>query len=143
MNIEITEEMVEAIVERKVDERIEGGSLDYMIRERVNTTVDEAIRKQIGLLLDERFNAIAESEAGAFIDKAVEICDGWGHRERYDSYADFFAAELKKRFERREIERTIQDVVKKKVEESINGRAKEIVKRVCDEIIVEAGGAEK
>lgn len=31
----------------------------------------------------------------------------------------------------------------REVEESINGRAKEIIKRVCDEIIVEAGGAEK
>lgn len=143
MNIEITEEMVEAIVERKVDGRIESGSLDYMIRERVNAAVDEAMRKQIGLLLDERFKAIAESEAGAFIDKEVKIYDGWGNRECYASYADFFAAELKKKLTKYEVERTIQEVVKKKVEESINGRAKEIVKRVCDEIIVEAGGAEK
>lgn len=35
------------------------------------------------------------------------------------------------------------EITEEMVEESIDGRAKEIVKRVCDEIIVEAGGAEK
>ena len=143
MSFEISEEMVEAIVEREVEKAIDYGSISYMIRDRVNVAVDAEVRKQVGNQLNDRFKEIAEEVTSAFIDKNVEIYDGWGDRRRYDSYADFFAAELKNSLTKHEIERTVQDVVKKKVQESIGDKAKSIIKRVCDEIIVEVGGEEK
>lgn len=142
MNFEITQEMVEGIIERKVEEAIDSDSVRYLVRERVNSTVDDLIRKHVKASLDEKFRAIAEEEAGAFIDKEVKIYDGWGSREHYETYADFYAAQLRKRLERHEIERTVQAVVKNKVEESIQGKADSIIKRICNEIIVEAGGEE-
>lgn len=142
MNFEITQEMVEDIIERKVEETIDTDSVRCLVRERVNSTVDDLIRNHVKTSLDERFHAIAEEEAGAFIDKEVKIYDGWGSREHYETYADFYAAQLRKRLERHEIERTVQAVVKNKVEESIQGKADSIIKRICNEIIVEAGGEE-
>lgn len=139
MGFEITEEMVEAIVERKVEESIDGSSVSFMIRDKVNETVDNIVRDQISGALEEKFKAIVESEAGALLDKEVIVDDGWGNRKRYDSYADFFVAELKESFSYYKIERTIKEVVKKKVDESIKDRANSIINRVCEEIIAEDG----
>lgn len=139
MGFEITEEMVEAIVERKVDEAIDGSSVNDMILERINETVDKIVRDQVSGALEEKFEAIVESEAGALLDKEAIVDDGWGSRKRYDSYADFFVAELKERFNNYRIERTVKEVVEKKVKESINGRADSIINRVCEEILAEDG----
>ena len=52
MGFEITEEMVEAIVERKVEEAIDGSSVNFMIRDRINETVDKIVRDQVSGALE-------------------------------------------------------------------------------------------
>lgn len=122
-----------------VGERYKAAHRRASVTSTGNREVDKIVRDQVSGALEEKFKAIVESEAGALLDKEAIVDDGWGSRQRYDSYADFFVAELKKSFNNYRIERTVKEVVEKKVNESIKGRADSIINRVCEEIIAEDG----
>lgn len=137
-NIEVTDDMVMAIVDSQVGDALDAADIHRMIKDKVCSTVDKAVREQVGSAIKEKLRGIAESEAGAFLDRQVIVNDGWGERKRYESFADFYVAELKKTLGMHEIDRTIKDVVSRKVQESVRGRADAIVNRICEEIIAES-----
>lgn len=137
MELSITQEMIEDIISRKIEEAIDGVSIEDLVRERVNRNFDSKIAKAVSDAVAEKCAATTEAKAGEFLKEPVVINDGWGGRKEYGSYADFYASVLEEKFKGYQFDKLIERVVRDKVESSISGKADAIRKRICEEVIVE------
>lgn len=123
MEIQVTQEQVEQIVETLVKSRIDAleerddygyrFSLDDYIRD----TAEKLIKQRVEELLAEKEDEIAVSIVEDFLDRKVEVNNGWGERRKYETFADFFAAEVRKRLDDSwEIKRKVEKAVKERVD---------------------------
>ena len=122
MEFKITEEMVEEIISQKVEEAVSEAAIEYRVRE----AVDYEIRKKIERKIEERADAIASEVADDLLSQKVDIDDGWGHRERFDTFADYYRSKLKESMS----DRMINDVIWKGVNERVNREVAEKRERI-------------
>ena len=122
MEFKITEEMVEEIISQKVEEAVSEAAIEYRVRE----AVDYEIRKKIERKIEERADAIASEVADDLLSQKVDIDDGWGHRERFDTFADYYRSKLKESMS----DRMINDVIRKAVNERVNREVAEKRERI-------------
>ena len=117
MELNITQEHVDEIMEKVISEQV-GNVIENdwygTVESRIQKEVERAVKNELA----KRFNEmVAEIVDGFMNGKPFELNDGWGHRSRYESYTDFFAAQLNDRVSSSyEVKRVIEDHVKKKVD---------------------------
>ena len=135
MEFKITEEMVEEIISQKVEEAVSEAAIERLVRE----AVDYEIRKKIERKIEERADAIASEVADDLLSQKVDIDDGWGHRERFDTFADYYRSKLKESMS----DRMINDVIKKAVNERVNREVAEKRERIKELVAseIESGDA--
>ena len=132
MELNITDERLNEIIEKIVRDEL-SNSYDDSLYYTIKNKTEEIVRKMAADELAESFEKMAAEIAADFMgEKPVEINDGWGYRERFDSYTDFFAARLRKKIASDyEIKRMVKDAVERKVE----AIWKQYEREVLDEII--------
>lgn len=134
MELQITEEMIDAIIERKVDDAI-GGS---RIERKVEDAVDYQLRKKIESMLEakvkERAESLTSEAVEAMLDSKTVYDDGWGKREEYATLADYYRATLKKSLSRYEIDIAVRDTIRDRVDREVEAKKARIAEIVAAEI---------
>lgn len=127
MEIQITQEQVDAIIEREVDKALDNVTfyrydgyddyeyvgLDRYVKEAVEDKIDEYLKKKFGALIDEEVSHVASHEVMAeFLARPVKITDGYRQAE-YESYASYL---LKRIHEHSLKSWDIQGMIRKEIE---------------------------
>ena len=141
MELNITDERLNEIIEKIVRDEL-SNSYDDSLYYTIKNKTEEIVRKMAADELAESFEKMAAEIAADFMDeKPVEINDGWGDRERFDSYTDFFAARLRKKIASDyEIKRMVKDAVERKVEAIWKQYEREVLDEIIARHAVEEGG---
>lgn len=134
MELQITEEMIEAIIERKIDDVLD----DETIEERVNGIIDYQLRQKIDRMIEaelkERAEALTVDTVEALLDRKTVYDDGWGKREEHATLADYYKATLKKSLASYNMDRTIREVVSERVDREVEAKKARIAEIVAAEI---------
>ena len=132
MEIQVTQEQVDAIIEREVtkaldnltfyrhcwDDDFEYVGLDRYVKEAVEDKIEKYLSEKFDALVDEELSHVVSHEVMTeFLSKPVKITDGYRETE-YDSYANYLLKVIHNRtFENWKIRDMIQSEVKRRVDE--------------------------
>lgn len=137
MEIQITQEQVDAVVEAIVRKELDNLtmydswgderyiSLNEYVRQRAASFIDKYLEEKFGKLVDDEVAEIARMETmAAFLQKPVKISDGW-HTSEYDSWTSFLLKRIhEKSLNDWNVNKRINDAIKKKVDELWSACAK-------------------
>lgn len=134
MELQITEEMIDAIIERKVDDAIDGSGIECKVREAVDYRLCRKIDAMLEAEVKERAKALTSEAVDALLDRKTVYDDGWGNRAEYDTLGDYYKATLRESLTRYEMDRTIKEVVRNRVDRELEAKKARIAEIVAAEI---------
>ena len=127
MDINITEEQVQAMLSEAVNSYVRQVNDPYKIKYEI----DDLIKKSVDDALKAKFDATVRAIVDEFLTGPVDINDGWGSREHYDSYSDFFAKKLREHMANSySIRNEMRDALKRKVDAAWETFKKEAIQEV-------------
>jgi len=143
VELNITQEHVDEIMEKVIAEKVMAvmeNDWYGTVKNRIREKVEHAVKSELA----ERFNDMVVDIVNEFMEGTpVEVNDGWGNRRRYESYTDFFAAELQKQVGNSyDIKREVERSVKAKTEEIWKSYKREITEAVIAKHAEDAGAHE-
>ena len=115
----ITEEQIEEALRDTVSTMV-NNAVEYRygsMRGAVEHYVSEEIGKLVQKEAEARFDEIVEGIVAEFMERPVDLNDGWSRTERYDTYEDFISAKLRDRFSR---DYRLRDEFKKQLEAKVD-----------------------
>ncbi len=121
------EEMLKAQIDNLDLFEIATNVVKEMIRPEVTTQIKKAVADKI----DSMVIPAIEAE----LRKPVHADDGWGKKVHHDSFEDMFRAEFAKKLaETWKVQEMIQRSVTQRVNEMVDAKKGEVVKRIVEEL---------
>lgn len=115
MDFNISDEHMEELLEQAIHHYVRDSITTYAIDRKV----DDLIAKAVNEALSKKFDATVRAIVDEFLVGPVDINDGWGGREHYDSYSDFFAKKLHEQMNNSyRVSTAFRDALQKKVDEA-------------------------
>lgn len=113
-NIDLSE-----MVEKEIRNQIHG-DVARTIRDCIKNKVDDLIKVEFDIIMRQ----------------GIETDDGWGKKESFDSFEDLFKKEFKNKLnESWEMKRTIEKIVKSKLDSLFKNELDKVIKSFADQLI--------
>lgn len=127
MELNITDERMEEMVNAAIVEHVHESADCVYIRDKIDRLIRTAVEKE----LSDRFDAAVDAIVSDFMTEPIDIMDGWSSTVHYDTYRDFLMAKLGEKVMRDyEVKRMLENVLKNKVDAIWKKIGGEVVKEV-------------
>jgi membrane peptidoglycan carboxypeptidase len=129
--MEITNEFIEKVIQRELDEM----DLQGMAREAIRDEVRRNITSVAKDLVSVEIKGIIVAEVTRFLAEPIEVNDGWGKKEVWDSFEQMFRQEFRKQMDQKyEVKREIDKQVAARVKSLMDQKYQEVITKIVDSI---------
>jgi histone H3/H4 len=137
-------DMMKDILKENVNSYLEQVNIDNILKETIREIVRESIGNELKYSSEKYVNELVKEEIENILKEPVKIDDGWGHKQNYSSFEDLFKDVFKTKINTTwEMQRTIEKVIKDRVEEFMKAKAKEVTEKAVGLVIDELGKSGK
>lgn len=137
-------DMMKDILKENVNSYLEQVNFNEVLKETIREIVRERIGNELQYSAEKYVNELVKEEIENILKEPVKIDDGWGHKQNYSSFEDLFKDVFKAKINTTwEMQRTIETVIKDRVEEFMKAKAKEVTEKAVGLVIDELGKSGK
>ena len=123
-------------LEKLVKEQIANLDIEQMVREEIRKLISEDSKRKIFKMVDEKVKEMIANEITIQLDKPIMTDDGFGRRENYPDFETLFRTAIIKRMnESWEVKRTIENIVKNRVDDLFKNKQKEVAAKMAEELL--------
>lgn len=137
-------DMLEEIVRGMVDEETVTDILREEIRSKLANKYDYEIEKVARDIVKKKADSIILDHVNKCLNDGVTVDNGWGYKETHISFEDYVRQQIKKEFDSKwEVQRTIKEVVEKKIKDVCKNVMDKNLQPCIDEAVQELAGVNR
>jgi len=122
-------------IEQYIEDQLQNIDIKAIVIGIVRDQAKSEVFATIKRLTEQEVSTIIKKEIEIALSQTLETDDGWGHREKFDSFEDMFrkvfAEKLKASYE---IKKTLKKMVEEKVEKLYEQNKKDAIGKVVKEL---------
>lgn len=127
---------IEKLVISHVQQELSHMDVPSLIEGEIGKFITKIAEQKMKTAVNEVANSIITEEITKVLDGPVSTDDGWGRREKYDSFDDLVRVTFKKKLDDSYAVKTnIQKWVKERINTLFNNEQSAILKKITDEMV--------
>lgn len=123
-------------LEEIVTQKIEEIDVSEMVSNFIQKMISDNVRREIDRQVKEKVSDLIQIEFDIQMKKPIETNDGWGKKEKYDSFEELFRKHFRASMDNTwEVKNKIERMVKDRVDEMVKAYSSKICEKAATEII--------